>query len=118
MTRIKAAAALAAAALLPTALAATPAQAALAACDCPSGYSCYWTGLNGTGQRWVAPTCGTHYLNEPFKDNIYSAKNGGSDLAIMYQLSNGWWELKGYLYPGEQGNFHAYTGMDVVAIDC
>ncbi|MFD0692270.1 peptidase inhibitor family I36 protein [Actinomadura fibrosa] len=97
----------------------TPERVA-AAWDCQAGYSCYYTGLNGTGYRWRAPGCGWWYLDGTLlQNNLYSIDNRGSGRVDVYnRIGANSYELKGWVYPGQQGNFHQNIGADVVDIYC
>lgn len=92
-TRMKAAALgaiLGAASLVATA---APAQAAWS--QCPAGYSCYWSQVDGKGSFWQAPSCGPHTL--PFTVvSLWNRGNGtiyftgtGYSAPVGYKGSNG-----------------------------
>lgn len=100
----------------------TPERVA-AAWDCEAGYSCYYTGLDGTGYRWRAPGCGTWYLDSgnqrPLQNNLYSIDNRGSGRAEVYnRIGTGRYERKGWVDPGQRGNFHQNISADMLYIYC
>jgi hypothetical protein len=97
----------------------TPERVA-AAWDCPAGYSCYYTGLDGTGYRWTAPGCGWWSLGgNPLQNNLYSINNRGSGRAEVYnRIGTGVYELKGWVDPGQRGNFHQNISADMVHNFC
>ena len=95
-----------------------------AAWDCQAGYSCYYTGLNGGGDRWMATRCGAIDLREfGLQDRIFSIHNRGSGVAQLYNFNGTALELKGWVHPegpGQtgRGNFPANVGADVIYIAC
>lgn len=95
-----------------------------AAWDCAAGYSCYYTGLNGGGDRWTATRCGAIDLREfGLQDRIFSIQNRGSGVAQLYNFNGTALELKGWVYPegpGQtgRGNFPTNVGADVIYIAC
>jgi hypothetical protein len=93
-------------------------ERALAAWDCPAGYSCYYTGLDGGGSRTVAPSCGFWYLGPGLKDNLYSIHNRGNGVASVYNWIGHGYQLVGWVHPGVGGNFHNNVGADLVHILC
>lgn len=78
-----------------TAIVATPAQAAYS--DCPAGWSCYWTGLGGSGGLWLAPSPGCHNL--PGQRLSIRNLGGGSIALYVGTTYTGWTLAIGY-----QGN--------------
>jgi hypothetical protein len=95
-----------------------------AAWDCPAGYSCYYTGLDGGGDRLMALRCGAIDLREfGFQDRIFSVHNRGSGVAQLYNFNGTALERKGWVYPegpGQtgRGNFPTNVGADVIYIAC
>ncbi|MGV9380381.1 peptidase inhibitor family I36 protein [Nonomuraea sp. NPDC003707] len=65
----------------------------LAFSDCPSSYSCYWTGTGGSGSRWDAPSCsaGGYWQLEgtSFNNNIESVRNRGGGTVHLYDDNRG-----------------------------
>ncbi|MFT7836908.1 peptidase inhibitor family I36 protein [Saccharothrix sp. BKS2] len=55
---------------------------------CPASYSCFWTGLNETGDRWVAPSCGPWALGSVFNNNVESVRNGGGGTVHLYDAAD------------------------------
>ena len=96
------------------------AERVAAAWDCEAGYSCYYTGLDGTGYRWRAPSCGWWDLSgTPLQNNLYSIHNLGNGRAEVFNWIGGdLYELKGWVDPGLPGNFHQNIGADLVHIYC
>jgi hypothetical protein len=91
-----------------------------AAWDCRAGYSCYYTGLDGTGAKWEAPGCGTYYLDgTQWQNNLYSIDNRGSGRVEVYnRIGTNQYDRKGWVDPGQQGNFHQNISADMVKILC
>ncbi|MEU4427669.1 peptidase inhibitor family I36 protein [Actinoplanes sp. NPDC024001] len=91
--------------------------------DCPAGYSCYYTHLDGIGVRWVAPGCGDWHLDRGeqrrLQNSLYSIYNRGSGKVEVYNRTGpDEFELKGWVYPGQRGNFHQNISADMVRIYC
>ena len=95
---------------------------ALFAYDCPDyAEACYYTGLNGTGQRVVQDGCGFAGLgNTAVMDNVHSLKNRRGVSTSLYNWNGYGYQLVGWVIgtnPGE-GNFHANVGADVANVWC
>ncbi|WP_179278901.1 peptidase inhibitor family I36 protein [Actinomadura mexicana] len=93
--------------------------------DCDPGFSCYYTGLDGTGSRWRAPSCGWFTLEGSFlQNNLYSIHNLGNGRVDVYNsIGGGSYELKGWVDPRSlnwagRGNFHENIGADLINIYC
>lgn len=95
---------------------------ALFAYDCPTyAEACYYTGVDGTGQRAVQDGCGFVGLgNSPVMDNVHSLKNQSGVSASLYNWNGKGYELKGWVVgtnPGT-GNFPVNVGADVANVWC
>lgn len=96
-------------------------QAGALAWECAVGTSCYYTGSNGTGSRWVAPTGGCHHpLPAGFRDSISSVYNNGHGHAHVH-LYNwvGYWDHIATIAPGTKANLGSGVNnmTDRVCID-
>jgi hypothetical protein len=73
---------------------AAPAHAATGWDRCPSGYSCYFSGTDGQGSIWLAPSPG--WWNLPFKVvSVWNRGGGQIGFYIGYTFT-GWTVPIGY----------------------
>jgi hypothetical protein len=92
--------------------------------DCSPGYSCYYDGRNGTGWRWVAPSCGWFDLGRmrpPFNDRISSIWNRGGGAIDLYNWDGrSRWIYLGTVPIGARGNLPPQIDniVDAVRIAC
>jgi hypothetical protein len=87
--------------------------------ECMAGYTCFYTEVGGGGGYWQAPGCGFWDLSLGwYQDRIFSINNRGSGVASVYNWTGHGFELKGWVYPGNTGNFPQNVGVDIVHITC
>jgi hypothetical protein len=90
--------------------------------DCPSGYGCFWIGLNGIGSRWDAPWCGVWSFEYLWlDDNVESVRNRGGGTIHLYDAhdsTNGY--MRSVVNNGEGVNLESghRNRAGSIRIDC
>jgi hypothetical protein len=93
----------------------------LRAYECaPAAYACFYTGTGGTGARLeLFRFCGFYGLyGSPVMDNVHSIRNQIGAPVSLYNWTGHGYELKGWVYGYQSGNFHDNVGADVVNLFC
>ncbi|MFI9379691.1 peptidase inhibitor family I36 protein [Kutzneria sp. NPDC052558] len=75
---------------------------------CVAGYSCYYSGYNGTGSRWLAPHCGGY---GPFP-GLKSVRNRGHGDIYLYAYDG----AEYYVPIG--GTVNIYDSIESFYIEC
>jgi hypothetical protein len=87
--------------------------------DCPAGYSCYFDGLNGTGDFFY-PNSGCGYidlLGTGWDNRISSIYNRGSSKVFVYTGRGASFDVHGWMPIGQRGNYFT-NDIDGILVGC
>jgi hypothetical protein len=88
--------------------------------DCPSGYGCLWTGLNGGGERWRIPQCGATRVPGNMDNDVESAQNRGGGTIHFYDALDSGSYMTSVVNNGQPVNLHLEhrNRTSSIRVDC